>query len=280
MTGVADTMPTAMLAACRLCSGASREQFRRPVLGRYDVGYALCDVCGSLQTEPPTWLAEAYTDHGSAAATVSNLNSLDTGAAYRNQETLAVTMTVAGMFGLHDVMDVGGGDGLLCRMLRDHGLNAFVVDAYARPTYAQGFTVPDFARPDLLTAFEVFEHFAAPRDEIDRLFADRPRVVLISTTPYAGQGPDWPYLIPGTGQHVFFYGEAAFWLIAARAGYEVFRAGNYTAFFSPGLLTPLRRRLLRFRLRGRVLRLYRMVLSGRRTDGHLRDAERIAARQP
>mgnify|MGYP001320862266 CR=1 FL=1 len=62
-------------------------------------------------------------------------------------------------FGLKNVIDFGGGEGLLCRMLRDYGANCYVMDKYREPTYGEGFTEPDFKSPDLLLAFELLEHF-------------------------------------------------------------------------------------------------------------------------
>jgi len=56
----------------------------------------------------------------------------------------------------------GIGDGLLCRLLRDYNVNCYVKDKYAVATYGQGFSELDFATPNLLLAFEVLEHFAAP----------------------------------------------------------------------------------------------------------------------
>jgi hypothetical protein len=47
---------------CRLCDAESSFVFTLPVLGRYQVQYYQCRRCGSLQTEEPYWLPEAYGD--------------------------------------------------------------------------------------------------------------------------------------------------------------------------------------------------------------------------
>lgn len=255
---------------CRLCRGLGSYEFTLTVLRKYPVDYYRCGECGSLQTELPHWLDEAYS---------SNLNNLDTGAAHRNLDSLAVSMTVSNLLDLHNMVDIGGGDGLLCRLLRDHGKNAYVSDSYALPVYAQGFTKPNFDRPDMLTAFEVFEHFAEPAEEIDKLFVQRPLLVLIMTTPYKGQGADWDYLIPGTGHHIFFYSEKAFKIIADRYDYDIFRARDYTLFYKKNLITTLKKRVLRFRLHPRMIRLYRALLGYRLDDGYVRDASFIAERE-
>ena len=255
---------------CRLCRAAASYSFTLMVMKKYSVGYYLCTDCKSLQTELPYWLDEAY---------ASNLNDLDTGAAHRNLENLAVSLTIARLFGFTNVLDVGGGDGLLCRLLRDHGLNAYVSDSYAQPVYAQGFSVPDFSGADMLTAFEVFEHFAEPCREIDALFAKRPSTILIMTTPYQNEGPEWEYLIPETGHHIFFYGEQALAKIASNYDYDLLRHGNYTLFCKRGLLTNANRLYVRFRLHPRIVRLFRAVLAYRRIDGYVRDAHLIADRK-
>ena len=102
-----------------------------------------------MQTERPYWMQEAYS---------TNLSILDTGAGQRNLLNLAATYAVCGLLRANNVIDFGGGDGLLCRLLRDYEVNCFVSDKYAAATYARAFVTPDFDRPDILLAFEVFEH--------------------------------------------------------------------------------------------------------------------------
>lgn len=84
-----------------------------------------------------------------------------------------------------NVLDIG--DGLLCRLLRDVGLNCYVKDKYAQPTYAQGFTDPNVDTPDLVIGFEVLEHYPDPMSDLDQLFALTPRVLLFSTARYTNQ---------------------------------------------------------------------------------------------
>ncbi len=93
-------------------------RFRRRVLEQHDVAYLQCGQCQSLQTEPPYWLDEAYREH--------NLSNLDTGAAQRNLQNLAACWSIAKVLGVRNVLDVGGGDGLLPAVarLRDQLLRA------------------------------------------------------------------------------------------------------------------------------------------------------------
>lgn len=256
---------------CRLCNGRTFVVFTLPVLGEYPVAYCRCQDCESLQTEPPFWLDEAY---------ALNLSHLDTGAAQRNLENLSACYALARLFRLANAVDIGGGDGLLCRLLRDRGINCFVRDKYAQPTYAQGFTEPDFDRPDLVIASEVLEHFAHPRAELDALFALEPQVLFATTDLYSAEREDWWYLSRDTGQHVFFYSRKALECVAARHRYVLVANGSLLVFVKPERLTPLRRQLLRLVLRGKVRRLLRVLMAALPVRGASRDYLLVKSRAP
>lgn len=207
---------------CRLCDGSLAHRFDLKILGKHHVQYLECTDCGSLQTEPPHWLDEAYGN--------TNLSNLDTGAAQRNIHNLAACFAVSKLFNLKNAIDIGGGDGLLCRLLRDYGINCFVKDKYATPTYAQGFTDEDFDAPDLLIGFELLEHFSNPKSDVDDLFGYRPGALLLSTEIYENQEKDWWYLLPESGQHVFFYSKRALQKVAERYDYSLVFGGGFILF--------------------------------------------------
>jgi hypothetical protein len=232
--------------SCRLCGGKLDPAFELLVLDKYDVHYLKCARCDSLQTERPYWMQEAY---------ASNLSILDTGAAQRNISNLAATYSLSRFLRLNDVVDFGGGDGLLCRLLRDYGVNCYVNDKYASATYARAFTTPNFAIPGILLAFEVLEHFEQPRDELKALFQLTPHAILASTEIYSGQGPDWWYFAPQTGQHLFFYSEKALRLIADSYNYTLLLCSGRFIFLRRGLADGARRYFIRFLLQKHVLRV-------------------------
>jgi hypothetical protein len=232
--------------SCRLCGGELDRAFSLQVLDKYDVDYLRCASCNSLQTEPPYWMQEAYK---------SNLSILDTGAAQRNLSNLAATYSVSRLLHLSDVVDFGGGDGLLCRLLRDYGVNCFVGDKYASATYARAFITPNFSRPGILLAFEVLEHFEHPYDDLKALFKSNPHAILASTEIYSGQGPDWWYFAPQTGQHLFFYSEKALQMIAKSYNYTLLMCSGRFLFLHPGLAGGAKRYFIRFLLQKHVLRL-------------------------
>jgi hypothetical protein len=238
-------------ARCRLCNGDLRLQFSLRVLATHVVEYSSCLICGSLQTESPYWLKDAY-QH--------NLAILDTGAAQRNLANLSAAYVVARLLGMRDLLDFGGGDGLLCRLLRDYGLNCFLEDKYAKASYALAFTHPNFENPELLVAFEVFEHFENPQIDLQVLSQYKPRALLASTVPYSRQDSSWWYLAPETGQHIFFYSKAAMQLIAKKWGYDVVGQGYYWLFIRSGTVGRVRKALARALLTRPLLRLVGALL--------------------
>ena len=98
---------------CRLCGSKSAMKFQVRGFAQLNVVYFECTNCGSLQTQEPSWLEEAYTD--------SNLSVTDTGAAQRVLVNNAWVLVFARFFQLRRMLDFGGGDGLLSRLLQNHG---------------------------------------------------------------------------------------------------------------------------------------------------------------
>jgi hypothetical protein len=238
--------PASLANSCRLCGNQVAAVFSLRLLQKYEVEYLRCIVCESLQTERPYWMQEAYQN---------NLSILDTGAAQRNLSNLAATFAVSKLLHLSDVVDFGGGDGLLCRLLRDYKINCYVNDKYAAASYARAFATPEFFHPGILLAFEVLEHFECPFNDLKPLFASNPRVILASTGIYCGQGSDWWYLAPETGQHVFFYSEKALHSIAKSYGYRLLICSGHLLFLKSDLTGMVKTFLVKLLLQRYVLRM-------------------------
>jgi hypothetical protein len=261
---VAETMPQSVMVdkPCRLCGGAAHYSFSLEVLHKHHVVYLECESCHSLQTEPPYWISDAYPN---------NLAAFDTGAAQRNLANLAAAYGVARVLNLKDILDYGGGDGLLCRLLRDYEINCYVNDKYAAATYAQSFAAPDFTRPGIVLAFEVFEHFENPLIDLEALFNFNPDVLITSTSIFEGQNSDWWYLTPESGQHIFFYSKAALELIADRFGYTLLICSGYILFIRADLATSVKTAVLRVLLHKVTLRVVSAVMRLLPTRGVWRD---------
>ena len=246
---------------CRLCASTTSSRFKLQMLGRHEVEFFECTNCGCLQTEQPYWLDEAYAD--------KNLSNLDTGAARRNIHNLAACYGISKLIQAHNVIDIGGGDGLLCRMLRDYDINCYVKDKYATPIYAQGFTEPNFTHPDLVIGFEVLEHFANPQVDLESLFGYQARAILLSTSLYSNQNSDWWYLLPESGQHIFFYSRKSLEWIAQKYCYSLVVSGEFILFLKHA--SALQKFAAKFLLSKNVCRIMRALVVLLPAPGILKD---------
>jgi hypothetical protein len=256
-SGDRDTQPR---GRCRLCAAGTAWAFRVTVLSKYEVSYYTCADCGSLQSEPPYWLSEAYSDPSSR---------IDPGSARRTLDCFVMVDIVAWLFKCRTLLDFGGNTGFLCRLLRDRGYSAYSFDRYATPTYVPQFVGSPADHYDLLSAFEVIEHFDQPVTQLDQIFGAKPRIVLASTELYTGQTADWWYLAPAEGQHVFLYSERAIRLIAQRYGYDVM-IGRCFILFSREPLGTWQKTVLGL-LGSRVIQIVGGVSLMRRGEGAGRD---------
>jgi hypothetical protein len=252
--------------SCRLCGGQTNLAFRKLVIAKHDVAFFRCQVCESLQTEKPYWLAEAYSQ-----------DFLDTGAAQRVLHCVALTHSVMRLLGYRTALDFGGGSGLLCRLLRDAGLDAFWYDQYAAPGYAAGFSGSPGDFHDLITAFEVIEHFPDPRADLGQLFSGKPRALLFMTEMFTGQDEEWSYLAPEEGQHVFFYSPEALRRIGDRFGYHLLICRGFILFLRDAP-TAFQRWVLQTLLRHRVLKWIKLRLLAGPGLGANRDYDVLTAR--
>ena len=142
--------------------------------------------------------------------------------------------------------------------MRDRGLDFHWSDKFAPNLYARGFEAESTEPHDLVTAFEVFEHFDDVRAELDRLFSPGHRFVLISTFLHRGHRDGWWYYVPEVGQHVSFYSRRTMSFIAEKFGYQEFCGPAFTLMIrkteSPHLsgwrIGMIKRILRRHRYRG------------------------------
>jgi hypothetical protein len=258
---------------CRACGAPTSPAFETTVLGRYRVNFLRCHNCESLQSEPPYWLGEAYT---------SAIAATDTGAMVRNLVSQAAVCVIAAMCRVRGrFLDYGGGAGVLCRMLRDSGFDAYLTDKYSDPVFARAYALSgDECQPGgfaLISAVEVLEHYVDPAGEIGRLFALAPQVLVATTQLYAGEGEGWWYLSRQTGQHIFFYSRKCLDLLARRHGYHYLNAGWFHVF-SARPIGWIRRGLLRCLLSNVGLGIVRLWQAAR-LRGHFanQDNARVCA---
>jgi hypothetical protein len=257
------------LITCRLCHGATTFAYKTIVLDRHEVSYYCCQECGSLQTEPPYWLAEAYEKAS---------QSIDPGSARRVLDSYVLVYLVARLFRCHKLLDFGGNTGLLCRLLRDQGYDAYSFDGYVVPVYTPHFVGSPSDRYELVSAFEVLEHFEFPANDLEQIFGRRPNIVLATTELFSGQAAEWWYLAPREGQHIFFYSEKAARLIATHYGYNLL-IGRTFLLFSRDPVTSLQRSLIALFVRPRILRILGAILLMRRGRGAQKDFNDLTQRR-
>ena len=183
---------------CRCCGSLVKQLLSGSLIG-HSVTYFECNKCGYVQTESPYWLDQAYVDA---------INDSDTGIMLRNQVNARIVLATMLMLRKLDgtLVDCAGGYGILVRLLRDFGVNALWSDRYCKNLLARGFEYTN-ERATLVTAFEAFEHFVNPADELDRLLSIAPNV-LFSTDIIADPAPkhdDWWYYGKEHGQHIGFF---------------------------------------------------------------------------
>ena len=190
--------------ACKICNQGSHLLFEILVLQKYRVKYYKCQNCGFIQTEDPYWLTEAYS---------SPIGLIDVGLLQRNillSEKVSVILDE-----IHSVngtyLDYGGGYGIFVRLMRDKGFNFYLYEMYAQNLFAKYFEMEDAETKngfDCLTAFEVFEHFVNPVEEIEKMFRWAKTIIFsteLQPNDYIEKAADWWYFVPEAGQHVSLY---------------------------------------------------------------------------
>lgn len=206
---------------CRVCGNSSKYIFEEMILTKYNIKYYVCSSCEFLQTEKPYWLEEAYEN---------SISILDTGIFYRNNDLLkkvlfTITESSDKLFDLYlklfpdkihwipytkKLLDYGGGNGILVRLLRDVGIDAYWIDKYSKNVFARGFEYKEDKEYPIITCFELFEHFENPYQEFKEI-VNRfdPEMLIFSTNLYGSTVPskDWWYYVFETGQHIGFYSE-------------------------------------------------------------------------
>jgi 2-polyprenyl-3-methyl-5-hydroxy-6-metoxy-1,4-benzoquinol methylase len=194
---------------CKICGSSMTVHDHADILEKYRVAYYLCRHCGFIQTENPYWLEESY----SRAIATS-----DTGIISRNLQNATDLLFILKFMKNDDCLDFGGGHGILTRIMRDYGFNFAHYDKYAKNLFANGFEGDSTRKYDFVTAFENFEHFVNPMEEIEKIIGITD-VLYFSTLLIPGNIPlvrDWWYFGPSTGQHISFYSKKSLEYISAK----------------------------------------------------------------
>lgn len=207
---------------CKICGSESKYFDSAYVLNKYNVSYYICSNCGFIQTEAPYWLNEAYSDA---------ISDSDIGILLRNVVLVDKSKAILSycLSNHKNILDYGGGYGIYTRMMRDNGFNVEWYDKYAENIFAKGFE-KSVEHYDIVTAFELFEHFDDPVKEISDIFRYGDTLLfsteIIPNVPPSDKIIDWWYFAPQTGQHIAFYTEKSFNIIAAKFNKRYYKISN------------------------------------------------------
>lgn len=228
--------------SCRCCNEVAEKIFNAKLLNN-DIQYFECKKCEYVQTEVPYWLDEAY---------ANPINTSDTGVMERNVLNARLVQMVLKLLKIQDstVVDFAGGYGILVRLLRDRGIQALWSDGYCKNLLSGGFEFKT-QTAELVTAFEVFEHFVNPQIELKKLFAIAPNVLLstlIIPKPIPASA-DWWYYGLEHGQHIGFYSLETLRYLATTQDKYLYTDGNSIHLMTTKKLSNFAWKSMLFKLR-------------------------------
>jgi hypothetical protein len=215
-----------MTTDCLICRSTSDSFAHATILKKYDIEYFRCRDCQFVQTEQPYWLEEAYSDA---------IVSTDVGLISRNEKFARITDRVLRFVypSTINCVDYGGGYGMFTRMMRDRGHHFLHRDPHCKNLFAAGLEAESQSKGfDLLTAFEVFEHFAHPHQDLQVLdsIADH-WLVSTETVPDPAPKPhQWWYYVLDGGQHVSLWSKRALQSVASHYGRHLVSYGGLHLF--------------------------------------------------
>lgn len=217
---------------CKICRGSSplfgvvdfhksciEAQGRRLAMSGCPVYYRRCQHCSFVFTTAfDSWTKEAFREHIYNAQYVSvDPDFVETRPA-GNARLIAESFR--GSRSSIEILDFGGGTGLLADRLREQQFSATTYDPFSNFD-----TVPS-EKFDLITCFEVMEHVPFPRETVATMVSMlRPHgAILFSTlvqpTSFETLGLNWWYAGPRNG-HVSLYSRSSLALLFKKHGMKV-----------------------------------------------------------
>ena len=205
---------------CKVCGKEAEVKFTTKVLHKYDAEYYFCGNCKFLFAGNPFWLEESYR---------RPINLADTGLLSRNLYFARLVSVLIYFFfdKKKKFLDYAGGYGVFTRLMRDNGFDYYWNDPYCTNLLAAGFEyeIKPGDKIELLTAFELFEHFTDPLETNKLLEISRNIVFSTLLLPEQIPEPDkWWYYGFDHGQHISFYSKETLQFIARKNNLNFYSA--------------------------------------------------------
>lgn len=222
------------MSNCKVCDRNTMFLGNARIMGKHLAEFRCCINCGFIQVENPCWIEEAYK---------KVMTDGDTGLVRRNFifSKLSYTLIKLGFGKKGRFIDYGAGYGLFVRLMRDQGLDYFWHDKFSENLFAAGYEAKFGTKYDLLTAFEVFEHFLEPRKGLEEMLQFSNSIFFsTSIVPVPTPKPDqWFYYGIEHGQHLSFYTKKSLEILGEENDLSFYTKGNYLHLFSRRNINPI-----------------------------------------
>jgi hypothetical protein len=224
---------------CPICGEAAEVKLHVDIHGRHKQPLFQCSVCCFSFFHQPDWLPQSFS---------AELNELDLGSVARCLSVADfVTATFSSDRGTTRLLDWGGGDGLLTRLLRERGFDCVWHDPFVQPRYVGDSIYIEGDHTGIVVASEVFLHLTDPLYALRSLLAISEVVVITAVVPPKQIEPNWWYLMPESGQHVSFYPIVSLKELARLTGTQLSSDRRFFHVFSHRRLSIWTRTLIRLR---------------------------------
>ena len=193
----------ALNGRCAVCGGNPIPLFELRLLESEVRDLLRCENCGFLWVPHPTWLADSFK---------TELHALDVGSVARTELVgrFLRGLRFAGCISSGArLIDIGGGDGLMTRQLRDRGIDARFDDPFTVPVFDVGPSLESGSVAEIGVMSEVALHFADPIAGFKEALLKCDKLLFTAVTPPNSFDSTWWYLMPQSGQHVAFYPRSA-----------------------------------------------------------------------
>lgn len=224
---------------CVICEGTTEIKLHVDIHDWQKQPLFQCRACSFYFFHQPDWLPQSFS---------AELNELDLGSVARCS---FVADFMAAIFSSDRentrVLDWGGGDGLLTRLLRERGFDCVWYDPFVQPRFVGDAIYEGDSPVGVTVASEVFLHLTDPLRALRSLLAISDIVVVTAVVPPKQVNPNWWYLMPETGQHVSFFPITALKELANRTDTCLYSDRRFFHVFADRRLSIWKRMLIRVR---------------------------------